>query len=124
MPQGYLALHLHAHLPFVRHPEHPSFLEERWFFDAITDTYVPLLRRFEQLHNEGVDYRLSMTLTPTLLSMFADRLLQERFQEHLARQLELADREAIRVGDDPQFAPIVAMYQQRLNEVQIEWARF
>jgi membrane associated rhomboid family serine protease len=28
--QGYLSLVLHAHLPFVRHPEHEKFLEENW----------------------------------------------------------------------------------------------
>ncbi len=31
-PKGYFALVLHAHLPFVRHPEHERFLEEDWFF--------------------------------------------------------------------------------------------
>jgi 1,4-alpha-glucan branching enzyme len=124
MPKGYLALHLHAHLPFVRHPEHATFLEERWFYDAIVDTYVPLLHRFEQLHIEGVDFRLSMTLTPTLLSMFADRALQERFKTHLDRQLELADKETLRVGSDPAFGPVVAMYQQRLNKVEMQFGRF
>jgi 1,4-alpha-glucan branching enzyme len=124
MAKGYLALHLHAHLPFVRHPEHPTFLEERWLFDAIVDTYVPLLNRFEQLHNEGVEFRLSMTLTPTLLSMFADRLLQERFELHLQQQRELADKETVRIGGDPQFAPVVEMYQRRLNEVALQWGRF
>jgi 1,4-alpha-glucan branching enzyme len=124
MALGYLALHLHAHLPWVRHPEYPSFLEERWLFDAITDTYVPLISRFEQLHNEGVPFRLSMTLTPTLLSMFADRMLQERFKAHLDRQLELADKETMRVGDEPDFGPVVAMYQQRLNECALQFGRF
>jgi len=37
MAQGYLALVLHAHLPFVRHPEHERFLEEDWFFEAMTE---------------------------------------------------------------------------------------
>ena len=46
MAQGYLAIVLHAHLPFVRHPEHPSFLEEEWLYEAITDTYIPLLLSF------------------------------------------------------------------------------
>ena len=40
---GYLALVLHAHLPFVRHPEHDPFLEEDWLYEAITETYLPLL---------------------------------------------------------------------------------
>src|SRR5436189_255496 len=44
MTQGYLALVLHAHLPFVRHPEHEKFLEENWLFEAITESYVPLIQ--------------------------------------------------------------------------------
>ena len=39
MASGYLALVLHAHLPFVRHPEHEYFLEEDWLFEAISETY-------------------------------------------------------------------------------------
>ena len=46
---GYLALVLHAHLPFVRHPEHEDFLEEDWFFEAITESYIPLLSMMERL---------------------------------------------------------------------------
>ncbi len=47
MTKGYLALVLHAHLPYVRHPEYDSFLEERWFFEAMTETYIPLIKYFE-----------------------------------------------------------------------------
>ncbi len=41
---GYLSLVLHAHLPFVRHPEHEKFLEESWLFEGITETYLPLIQ--------------------------------------------------------------------------------
>ena len=44
MPAGYWCPVLHAHLPYVRHPEYPDFLEEDWFFEALTETYVPLVR--------------------------------------------------------------------------------
>jgi hypothetical protein len=37
-PAGYLAFVLHAHLPFVRHPEREFFLEEGWLFEGITET--------------------------------------------------------------------------------------
>ena len=47
--RGYLSLVLHAHLPFVRHPEHEKFLEENWLYEAITESYLPLL----QLLGEG-----------------------------------------------------------------------
>src|SRR5437763_1776474 len=53
MPKGYLLLVLHAHLPYVRHPEHDRFLEERWFFEAVTETYIPLVKFFDKLLAEG-----------------------------------------------------------------------
>ncbi len=92
--QGYLSVVLHAHLPFVRHPEHASFLEEDWLFEAITETYVPLLRMMDRLWRDGVDFRLTMTLTPPLCEMLADGLLQDRYVRHLGRLCELAERVA------------------------------
>ena len=68
--KGYLCLVLHAHLPYIRHPEYDDFLEEDWLFEAITETYVPLLDMFERLLSEGVDFRITMSLTPTLCGMF------------------------------------------------------
>ena len=38
MEKGYLSLVLHAHLPYVRHPEYEEFLEEDWLYEAITET--------------------------------------------------------------------------------------
>lgn len=49
MALGYLALVLHAHLPFVRHPESDYVLEEEWLYEAITETYIPILRVFRDL---------------------------------------------------------------------------
>ncbi len=74
MPQGYWSPVLHAHLPYVRHPEYPEFLEEDWFFEALTETYVPLVRVLDGLLRDGVDYRLTMTLSPPLLAMMSDYL--------------------------------------------------
>ena len=67
--KGYLCLVLHAHLPFVRHPEYEDFLEEDWLYEAITETYIPLLDVIERLVRDGVDFRLTMSLTPPLVSM-------------------------------------------------------
>ena len=53
MTEGYLSIVLHAHLPYVRHPEYDEFLEEDWLFEAITETYIPLLRVFNRLADEG-----------------------------------------------------------------------
>ena len=81
--KGYLALVLHAHLPYVRHPEHDDFLEEDWFFEALTETYIPIIDIFDRLIDEKVDFRITISLTPTLISMMTDPLLQYRYLRHI-----------------------------------------
>ena len=44
---GFLSIVLHAHLPYVRHPEYEEFLEEDWLYEAITETYIPILKLFD-----------------------------------------------------------------------------
>ena len=90
MSTGYLALILHAHLPFVRHPEHDEFLEEDWLFEAITESYIPLLEMMQRLVRDEVPFKLTMTVTPTLCAMLQDQLLRERYVRHLDRLIELA----------------------------------
>ncbi|MBL8196237.1 MAG: DUF1957 domain-containing protein, partial [Blastocatellia bacterium] len=103
MEAGYLALILHAHLPFVRHPEYPEFLEEDWLYEAITETYIPLLFLFENLVKEGVKFRVTMTLTPSLCEMLADPLLQSRYSERIAKLVKLTTSELERTKDTPYF---------------------
>src|SRR3954471_14366860 len=97
---GYLALVLHAHLPFVRHPEHEEFLEEDWFFEALIESYIPLLAMMERLVADGVPFQLTMTVTPTLAAMLQDELLRERYVRHLDRSIALAEREVERNRED------------------------
>ena len=55
-PKGYLIFVLHHHLPFIKDPEYPEFLEERWLFEAVTETYLPILQYMEKLIDEQVDF--------------------------------------------------------------------
>jgi predicted glycosyl hydrolase (DUF1957 family) len=93
MEKGYLALVLHSHLPYVRHPEHDQFLEEDWLYEAITETYIPLINVFDGLVSDGIDFRITMSLTPTLISMLTDPLLQHRYLRHIGKLIELAENE-------------------------------
>ena len=116
MALGYLALVLHAHLPFVRHPEDEAALEERWLYEAISETYIPLLRIFENLVNDGVDFKLTMSLSPPLITMFSDSLLQERYLRHLVKLRELVYKELERTYHQPEIHRNAQMYQYRINE--------
>lgn len=116
MAKGYLALALHAHLPFVKHPDDPHALEERWLYEAISETYIPLINVFQGLVRDGVDFRLTLSLSPPLLCMLADELLQQRYLNHLHKLQELIYRELERTYQQPDFHRLAQMYQYRINQ--------
>lgn len=116
--KGCLALVLHAHLPFVRHPEHEHFLEENWLFEAITETYLPLIQVMDGWLRDGMNTQLTMTLSPTLCAMLLDPLLQQRYQRHLNGLLELVEKELLRTHWDKQFKPLAEMYHSRFHSLR------
>jgi len=118
MSLGALSLVLHAHLPYIRHPEHPDFLEEDWLFEAIAETYVPLLRMMDRLEADAVPFRLTMSITPPLAEMLADPLLQARAARRLRRLVALANEVTKREAGGPRaraaehaLAELVAVHQ-------------
>ena len=116
--KGYLALVLHAHLPFVHHPEHDRFLEEDWFFEALTETYLPLLDVFEGLQRDNIHFRITMSLTPPLLSMMTDPQLQQRYVRYLDERLQALKGEAERTRGDPNFYPVIEFYIDFFNKLR------
>lgn len=118
MAAGSLALILHAHLPFVRHPEHEDFLEEDWLFEAITETYLPLIRLLRRFADEGAGVRLAMSLTPPLCAMLRDELLQQRYLRHLDRLIGLTRQEIARHRHHPQLLELAKFYENFFSEAR------
>jgi len=118
MSSGCLALILHAHLPFVRHPEHEHFLEEDWFFEAITECYIPLVRMMQRLVDKHVPLKLAMSLTPTLCAMLRDKLLCERYIRHLDLLIDLTARERKRNRNHPQLRALADFYFEMFCETK------
>lgn len=122
MPTGYFSLILHAHLPFVRHPEYPEFLEEDWLYEAITEVYLPLIHRFRTLHDRGARPRLAMNVSPPLCEMLADPLLESRYTRHLDNLIDLAEKERDRVAREaPDFLEAAEMYDKNLKAARVLW---
>lgn len=101
--KGYVSFVLHAHLPFIHHPESEDYLEEQWLYEAMSETYIPLLMNFKKLEEEKVDFRLTMSMTPPLLNMLDNKLLQRRYIKYLKKHIELAKKELVRTKDDKQI---------------------
>jgi 1,4-alpha-glucan branching enzyme len=89
---GDLALVLHAHLPYVRSAQAGS-LEEDWYFQALQECYLPLLAVLEAAAGDRRSQpRLTLGLSPTLLSLLADRELNARFLPWLVQRQLLLER--------------------------------
>ncbi|MDP9005159.1 MAG: DUF1957 domain-containing protein, partial [Verrucomicrobiota bacterium] len=121
MSSASLALVLHAHLPFVRHPEHEEFLEEEWLFEAITETYLPLIAMMRRLVRDAVPFQLTMTVTPTLCAMLGDRLLGERYVHYLDRSIDLAAREIERNRDHEQLRMLSEFYHTQFSDCRFRF---
>ncbi|WP_400163229.1 1,4-alpha-glucan branching protein domain-containing protein [Brevibacillus sp. TJ4] len=117
MADGYFSLVLHAHLPYVRHADRADRLEERWVYEAMLESYIPLMLMCEKLLADGIPYRLTLAVSPTLLSMLDDGLIQSRFYAHLAKSVELAGREIKRTENQPQEQRLAKMYLERFREI-------
>jgi 1,4-alpha-glucan branching enzyme len=113
MAKGYLAFVFHAHLPFVRHPEHKDSLEENWFYEAVTEVYLPLLLVLEGLVEDGVDFRLTFSFTPTLASMLLDPFLQSRYLRRIEGLIALAEKEIERTAGQPEINRLARLYHER-----------
>ena len=114
-PKGYVSFILHAHLPFIHHPESEDYLEEEWLFEAISETYIPLLENFKKLEEEKVDFRITMTLTPPLLSMLDNKLLQRRYIKYLKKHIELCKKEVKRTSYDKELNNLSKYYLDRYS---------
>jgi 1,4-alpha-glucan branching enzyme len=118
MALGDLALVLHAHLPFIRHPEHRYHLEENWLYEATTATYLPLLEVFRNLARDGVPYRFTLSLSPPLVHMLRDDLLKMRYAAYLDRLLRLGDDELRRTQHDGTFHRLARHYADRFGRLK------
>jgi 1,4-alpha-glucan branching enzyme len=112
-----LILVLHAHLPWVYHPEHERSLEESWLFETLSETYIPLLNMLGRLLDEGIRFRITVSLSPTLLEMLKSPRLLGRFEDYMDQQVELADSEVRRTASDPGTGPVARMYAMRSRDV-------
>lgn len=104
---------LHSHLPYCRLAGQWPHGEE-WIHEAAAETYIPLLNALYDLKEEGVDYRLTVSLTPVLTEQLADRDIQSHFMVYLAQEIEAAERDIPRFGEaDQAHLEYLARYYSR-----------
>ncbi len=115
--KGIISMVLHAHLPYVRHPEYESFLEESWLFEALSETYLPMLRVLKNLERDSIPFKIVLSISPTLATMLKDEFLQNRYIKHLEKLIDLAEKELVYTKkNEPESYEIALMYHDLFKQ--------
>jgi 1,4-alpha-glucan branching enzyme len=113
-PAGFLAITLHAHLPYViHHGTWPHGIE--WLHEAAAETYLPILRLVGNLQRDGITANLNINISPVLLEQLAHPHFIADFPKYLKRKI-MAARE-----DEAFFIQSGDMH---LTETARFWGRF
>lgn len=88
---------LHAHLPWLKGAGKWPFGEE-WLYQAMLDTYLPLLDLLARLRTGGVRSAITMGITPVLIEMLRDRELIAGFDAYLDSRIELLEEDIVSFG--------------------------
>lgn len=98
-PRGYVCIVLHSHLPYVLgHGTWPFGSD--WLCEAVSETYLPLLRTIEGLLARGVYAKLTIGITPVLAEQLSDARLPTLFAEYLTHKRESARGDQVAFWED------------------------
>ena len=103
-------------------PGRPDVMEERWLYEAITGTYLPLLQVFEGLVADGVPYPRAPSRSRRRSSrMLTDDLLKVRYAAP-PRQADRAGGEGDRPHPpEPHYQRLAQMYRDRFQSLRHTW---
>jgi 1,4-alpha-glucan branching enzyme len=117
--QPVISIVLNAHQPFVRHPEIPNAAEERWFFEALSETYIPLLEVFDRLDAEHIPFKAALCVSPSLCNMLKDEYLIEKYLKHTNCQIEFGLRELERTAEDEDVHKLARLFYDAAVEKRL-----
>jgi 1,4-alpha-glucan branching enzyme len=90
---------LHSHLPYYRKAGMWPFGEEN-LYEAIAETYIPLLNAFEDLREEGIAAKVTIGVTPVLAEQLADEHLKQGFEEYMQAFIDRIEKDRFRYSDE------------------------
>lgn len=87
---GALCFVLHSHIPYVRGTGHWPH-GEVWLYEAIAETYLPILESLGRLQSQKLPVQLTLSLTPVLLEQLTDERIKDGFLAYVGERAEAAE---------------------------------
>lgn len=83
----------------------------------MAECYIPLIQVFQGWARDGLDARLTLSISPTLCAMLRDPFLQDRYRRFMAERIELAGSEIQRTRWVPECRELAIYYRKRLEAI-------
>ena len=97
-----LVLLLNSNQEYIRHLQEEDVKkyapEINRFFEAITNTYIPLLNMMENLEKDCIPYKIQMVMPPVLCTLLEDTVVQGQYVSWLDRAIAFGEQEVKRVS--------------------------
>jgi 1,4-alpha-glucan branching enzyme len=113
MSVGSFCIVLHGHMPYVlRHGLWPH--GEDWLYEAVAETYLPLLSVIDECAYLNGNPRLTIGMTPILLEQLANDYFKKGFQTYLEDRRDRAknDRHEFEQTDQKHMAYLATLWEQ------------
>jgi 1,4-alpha-glucan branching enzyme len=119
MSIGSFVLVLHSHLPYCRKAGVWPFGEE-WVFEAMAETYIPLLDIIDYLDDKNALGSFTVGFTPVLLDQLQDPYMLLRFDEYLETKIAAAETDIARFGAESEWRlqELAKFYRDRYEGIR------
>ena len=88
------------------------------FFEAVSDSYIPMLQMFERLKNDGIAFKIGLVLPPVLCSMLDDEKIRQLYVDFLDKRIALGKKEINRYKDDSLACELATSITEKNKELK------
>ena len=127
--QPVLSFVINAHAPWFSHCpiDYGSadcyiandLIHELYFFESISETYLPILEAFDRLDADRIPFRIGVSLSHALCYLISDEYLLQRYEDWAATRIEFGQQEIERTADSPELNRLARFYCDQAIERQI-----
>ncbi|HZK42737.1 MAG TPA: glycoside hydrolase family 57 protein [Syntrophomonadaceae bacterium] len=110
---------LHSHIPYVKHQGRWPF-GEVWLFEAMAETYIPFLKNWMNMKQEGKEAKITLSLSPVLLEQLNSKYIQKEFINYLKEReaLALEDERFFLGHGDKELATVASIYYKFYRDIR------
>lgn len=95
--------------------------ENEILFNAISETYIPLLNLINKFEEEKLPVKFAMVLSPQLCALLDDAQLQQKYIEYLEGKIALAEKEVARNKNKEELKNLSQEYLEKARQTLFDY---